>query len=199
MPQIYYENIKTNCNACIYFWHITESCDELSKLIADNGILLAKAQDKFKAVNRQREWLATRALLQQTPYNEEEILYKENGQPYLAGNYMSISHTKDYAAIAISEEPIGIDIEKRGRNAQAAAKIVLQPHEIEETPAEEMLHMWVVKEAAFKFAPERANTLIDISAEKCDEGYSISYPDGSTATCRVHILDNIILACCTRQ
>lgn len=199
MPQIYIENIKTNCNAKLYFWHITENSDELSELIADNGFMLAEARNRFKSLCRQREWLATRALLRQTPYKEKKILYHDNGQPYLTDRHISISHTKEYVAIAISEEPIGIDIERKERNAQGVARVILQQHEIEETAVDEMLQMWVVKEAAYKFAPEKAMTLTDISTEKDDDGYSITYPDKSTATCRVNMLDDIILACCTKR
>lgn len=42
-----------------------------------------------------------------------ELLRAENGKPYIKGNpaYISISHSGDFVAAAVSEKPIGIDIE----------------------------------------------------------------------------------------
>ena len=56
MPQIYFEKLKSFCNAEIFFWHIKENSNELSNVIADNGILLACAEEKFKSESR-RPWL----------------------------------------------------------------------------------------------------------------------------------------------
>ena len=181
MPQIYFENIKRNCNADIYFWNIVENCDELSELIADTGMLLSEAKKRFTSNARQRDWLATRALLRQTPHNGKEILYHANGQPYIADKHISISHTKDYAAIAVFDTPVGIDIEKIDRKAQTVIKAILQPHEKVEIP-EEALDIWTAKEAAFKMSPQKVSVLKDIFAEKNACGYNITYPDGSTAT-----------------
>ena len=50
MPQIQFNKDRTFDDAEIYFWHIAESCNELSELIADNGALLAEAQKRFKSV-----------------------------------------------------------------------------------------------------------------------------------------------------
>lgn len=42
-----------------------------------------------------------------------KVKFNENGKPYLAGNekYISLSHSLNMVAIAISNKPIGIDIE----------------------------------------------------------------------------------------
>ena len=199
MPQIYFKNIKTPCDADLFFWHIKESCDELSELIADGGMLLAEAQRKFKSTARQREWLATRALLQQTPHKGQDIFYHTNGQPFLTSGHISISHTNDYVAIAISQLPIGIDIELSTREALPVAKAFLQPQELEELTAKEALNLWVTKEAAFKFAPQKATSLKDICVTKNGNNYIITYPDGTTAECAIYPLDNIILSLCFGQ
>lgn len=199
MPQVCFENIKKIYDAEFFFWHIVEDCDELSELIADNGVLFAEAQKKFKATSRQREWLATRALLQQTPYKGQTILYHANGQPYLENRHISVSHTRNYVAIAISKNPIGIDIEHKGRNAIAIANGFLQQQELDNITAEEALGLWVTKEAAFKYAPEKAAILKEIHAVKENGGYSITYPDGTTAICSVSSLGDIILSFCVKD
>ena len=201
MPQIYFEKVKSFCNADIFFWHIKESCEDLSVILADDGLLLAKAQQRFKSVSRQCEWLAVRALLQQTPYKNEKILYQSNGKPFFAkcGKHISISHSRCFVAVAVSESPIGIDIESLDRNALAVASSFLQPHEMEilsvgSNSANEALLMWSAKEAAFKLASDKVSVLKEIGITKNANNYTIIYPDGVTAKCNVSIFDDFVLA-----
>lgn len=43
----------------------------------------------------------------------EEITFSEKGKPILTdGRYLSLSHSGDYAACAVSDSPIGVDIQK---------------------------------------------------------------------------------------
>ena len=203
MPQIYFEKLKSFCNAEIFFWHIKENCNELSNLIADNGMLLAEAEKMFKSEGRQCEWLAVRALLQNTPYKGFGIEYHDNGKPYFANSskHISISHTQEYVALAVSESPIGIDIESTNRNALSVAKAFLQPHEVESlagcgNTAHEALCLWSAKEAAFKLASERVSVLKEIGITKNANDYTVVYPDGTTAVCYVCVLEGIVISCC---
>lgn len=201
MPQIYFEKVKSFCNADIFFWHIKESCEDLSVILADDGLSLAKAQQRFKSVSRQREWLAVRALLQQTPYKNEKILYQGNGKPFFAkcGKHISISHSQCYVAVAVSVSPIGVDIESVNRNALAVASSFLQPHEMEilstgNSMANDALLLWSAKEAAFKLASDKVSILKEIGITKNANNYTIIYPDGVTAKCNVSIFDDFVLA-----
>lgn len=201
MPQIYLEKLKSFCNAEIFFWHIKESCEELSELIADNGILFAEAQERFKSRSRQREWLATRALQKHTPYKEEKIIYKNNGKPCFEKSYkhLSISHTKHYVAIAIADYPIGIDIESTNRKAFSVIDSFLQPQETEvllqsDSPTKEALMLWSAKEASFKLAAEKVAILKEIQMTKNGIGYTVTYPDGTTATCYTQIVEDFVLS-----
>ena len=47
-------------------------------------------------------------------YNDIEIILNENGKPYIKNSniYYNISHSENYVICAISNHPIGIDIEK---------------------------------------------------------------------------------------
>jgi phosphopantetheine--protein transferase-like protein len=172
--------------------------------MADNGILLNEATRRFKSESRQRQWLATRALLRATQYKGETILYHENGKPYFAGNnrHISISHTNEYVAIAVSDYPIGIDIERTDRNAYAVAKSFLTEQEIdiltqENNPSKEALYLWSAKEAAFKLASENIAILKEIGITKNADSYTVTYPDNSTAKCDCLILDDIVLSVAT--
>lgn len=208
MPQIFpYTNKPDDTE--LYFWLIGESAEELASLIPGGDSLLAEAHERFKAPKRQCEWLAVRALLQQTPHKRLEILYQNGGKPYFGNSdkHISISHTQEFAAIAIAGRPIGIDIESPERNAHAVASAFLQPQEMEALPADgdqkrEAVRLWSVKEAAFKLAPEKAAVLKEILAQPITESttagrsYRITFKDGTTALCRVAEEADFILSIC---
>ena len=203
MPQIYFEKLKSFGNAEFFFWNIKENCNELSELIADHGVLLAESIRRFKSTIRQKEWLAVRVLLQQTPYKNINIIYNGNGKPYLADSskYISISHTREYVAIAVSDQPIGVDVEIISRNAFAVAESFLKPREMEclykeDNPTEEALFLWCVKEAAFKLASEKVSVLKEIGITKNANDYLVTYPDATVAKCSVCKLDDLILSFC---
>ena len=170
-------------------------------MLADNDTLLAEAKKRFKSVDRQREWLAVRALLQCTPYKDDKILYQSNGKPSFAkyGRHISISHTQGYVVIAVSDSPIGVDIELSGRNAFAVAKSFLQPQELDilaasSSPCDEALVLWSAKEAAFKLASDRVAVLKEIGITMNANNYTVTYPDGATAKCDVFISDDFVLS-----
>lgn len=210
MPIIHIKTDNT-VHADIYFWKIEENAMELSDIIAHGGTMLSQAQERFKSTKRQREWLATRALLMQTPYRDTGIQYRSNGQPYLADSSMhiSISHTAGFVAVAIAGTPVGIDIETKNRNALAVSNAFLQPHETEALQGntdrdKEALRIWTAKEAAFKLYPDRSLVLKDITASLQQNSgntslYTITYKDGTTATCRTTEHDILVLSICTPQ
>ena len=204
MPRINFENIQFFGDAEIYFWHIEESCKELSELIADNGLSLAEAEAKFKSPDRQREWIAVRALLQNTPYKGKRIRYNSNGKPYLADSikHISISHTQGFVAIAFSNTPIGIDIESTNRKAHAVIRSFLQSQEIEmlnENPdtSNEALRLWSAKEAAFKLASDKVSVLKEIGITKNANSYTVTYPDGGISECHSCIYGDIVISVAT--
>ena len=59
-----------------------------------------------------RAWLMLRDLLEHDP---GEWRYNEHGKPFLTGDdkdtFFSISHCRDAIAVAIADQPIGIDVE----------------------------------------------------------------------------------------
>ena len=99
------------------------------------------------------------ALLASTPYtlhSTPSFLYNEHGAPYLAvGPYFSISHCKQGIVVAVSETPIGIDIEairplnegllQKAMNPQEQAQIAAAAN-----PEQEFIRLWTRKEAYVK-------------------------------------------------
>ena len=99
------------------------------------------------------------ALLASTPYtlhSTPSFLYNEHGAPYWAvGPYFSISHCKQGIVVAVSETPIGIDIEairplneglvQKAMNPQEQAQIAAAAN-----PEQEFIRLWTRKEAYVK-------------------------------------------------
>lgn len=84
------------------------------------------------------------------------FLYNEYGAPYLEnGPYFSISHCKNGIAVAVSEEPIGIDIEHiRVAKPELVARTMndIEQQEIWASPQPDVAftRLWTQKEALLK-------------------------------------------------
>ena len=91
---------------------------------------------------RKKEFLGVRHLRNQLKI-KSPILYKPNGCPYYSAveQALSISHTKDFIALANARFPIGIDIEQKDRDAahkqrlEDAKKLAEQLQKLEEETA----------------------------------------------------------------
>ena len=85
-----------------------------------------------------------------------EFVYNEHGAPYLAiGPYFSISHCKQGIAVAVSETPIGIDIESiRPLNDRLVRKTMNSEEQYQIAasfnPEIEFIRLWTRKEAYVK-------------------------------------------------
>ena len=91
-----------------------------------------------------------------------EIRKTKLGKPYFVDSplHFSVSHTKRYVFVALSEKPIGIDAEETDRNIDLRlAEKILSPKEMTQFQNAEdqrlaLLKFWVLKEAAGKCAGE---------------------------------------------
>jgi phosphopantetheinyl transferase len=141
-------------------WEITETEKELLSKI----LISFKEENIFytiKGEQRKREWLAVRALLHELLPERPEILYKENGKPYLMGNstHISISHSGIYVAIALHNSAIpGVDIELiHPRVQKISAKFINDSERAfitEEKIIEQLCIIWCCKEVLYKIHPE---------------------------------------------
>jgi len=158
MPLIHHENIE---NGEIGLWKISETADELYHL----AHLSAQDEITFSGItapHRQKEWLATRALLNALLDEPQQISYHDDGRPYLENNItnISITHSTGYIAVLLHTSSIpGIDIELLSRQVGRVASRFLSPEEltfcriIPEHSNYRMLFHWCAKEAIFKIVP----------------------------------------------
>ena len=106
-----------------------------------------------------KSWLMLFDFDDMTSYRHDDWLYNEHGKPYLEdGPYFSISHCKEGIAVAIDDQPIGIDIEgirnadadlvERVMNEEEKSQITNHQSPIESANA--FTRLWTQKEAIVK-------------------------------------------------
>ena len=95
-----------------------------------------------------KSWLMLSAL----HIGEMEFLYNEHGKPYLAGGpYFSISHCKEGIAVALDDEPIGIDIESiRHADEELIRRTMNEIEQQQIHSNRDFTRLWTQKEAVVK-------------------------------------------------
>ena len=152
MPECYRE--KLDDKEQIVIWNITESEKELLKDLSLSKNSLHRISQRKSIVHR-KGYLAIRHLLKNL--NIDSILhqYDQNGAPFLTdGRYISISHTKDKAAVVISSNPVGIDLEYYQNKIIKVAPRFLHQNEISNPKIHNdikyLTQIWTAKEALYK-------------------------------------------------
>ena len=109
------------------------------------------------AENRKREWLSIRVLLKELLGEEKEIVYNSLGKPFLSDHsfYISISHTKGYAALILNKEnEVAIDIERiTPRIENIRTRFMNEEEEKALSQTNQLIHLllyWSAKESLFK-------------------------------------------------
>ena len=159
-------------NANIWLWQLTESPEQLLALLATHPDYAPQAQS-FRSTQRQREWLATRALLHNVLGDDIRIAYDKDGAPRLVNinqeqisqdsSYMqddeqglpaiSISHSHQWVAIALatSQKSIGLDLEIVSEKAgRVQHKFLTQEEQLIISPTLSPTDLWCAKEATYK-------------------------------------------------
>nr|WP_199003336.1 4'-phosphopantetheinyl transferase superfamily protein [Flavobacterium sp. ASV13] len=120
-----FQTIQFNETTKILIWEITESLEELLSKV----VLKEKTQlrlNGMKSQMHQRAFLSVRMLIQEMGFTDHDLHYDEFGKPYFnCHNHISITHSHHFAAIIISHETVGIDMElQREKILRIADKFV---------------------------------------------------------------------------
>ena len=151
-----YSRKKLNNGAEISVWEITESEDELVRLISiPNDELEELALIGSSAIRREK--LAVRALLNSIFEEKVYLGHHDNGSPFIQNNsiHISITHTAKFVAIITHPtEDVGIDIESLDRDFSAVEKKALSEDEIDDLSTKnrnlQLAIYWCAKEALYK-------------------------------------------------
>ena len=150
----------------ILVWKVTESYAELLEQVVLNDSNRIRLNG-MKSEMHQRAFLSVRMLLQETGHTDLDLYYDEFGKPHLQGEkYISITHSHNFAAISISDEAVGIDIElQRDKIIRIADKFCDSEFQFLNMNSDEYMRIltviWGAKEAIFKIRNEKGISFKD--------------------------------------
>ena len=108
-----YKTITVNATTIVHIWKIEEDINTLSRNIK----LTDHCQNRLEGMKselHQRGFMSIRHLLAKAGYTDFDLYYDKNGKPHLHdGKHISITHSYTFTAIIVSDQPVGIDIEKQ--------------------------------------------------------------------------------------
>jgi phosphopantetheinyl transferase len=164
----FYKTITLNEHTTAYFWKITEDVTTLFRAVSMKDTSLFRYEN-MKSESHQKGFLAVRMLLQHLGYNDYNLVYDETGKPHLMleanpspithhpspnQKHISISHSHEFSCICISNEPMGIDMEKLKEKTLKIASRYMDVKHLENLSFTEQIEkatvIWGVKESIFK-------------------------------------------------
>ena len=152
MPLFY--SLEEN-NFQLAVWKMDEELEALLGMAALTGPDLQRL-NSFTHEPRKKEWICIRMLLKKLGYSSS-IAYLETGKPFLENSKsnISISHTRDYAGIILSDSSVaGLDLERINPRIEKIAHKFLSKEEASHLPEakrlEHLFVIWGVKEVLFK-------------------------------------------------
>ncbi|MCL9806051.1 4'-phosphopantetheinyl transferase superfamily protein [Flavobacterium amniphilum] len=165
-----FKTIHINNDTTVFLWEITEDFNELFRQASLKDTSLARMEN-MKSESHQKGFLSVRMLLQHCGYTDFDLFYDEFGKPHLNdGTHISISHSFDFSAIALSRKNIGIDIEQIKEKVLRIAPRFMEMWHLENLSPEDQTKkatvIWGTKEAIFKVKNEVGISFSDHIFEK---------------------------------
>ncbi len=156
--------INHDSSTQILVWKITESYQDLKNEVLLKPINQLRISE-MKSEIHQRAFLSVRKLLHKINLTDADLFYDESGKPHLKNNqFISISHSHEFATIALSNQKIGIDIEmQREKILKIADKFALEQvnKKNKKYYIRKLTVLWGAKEAIFKIKNEKGISFKD--------------------------------------
>ena len=108
MPVI--EDIHLSSTTRIIVWEIKETIDFLKSELNLSDFSKNTLRKKKSEIH-QKQFLAVRNILKLLLIQDSDLSYGADGKPFIKSIYISISHSKEFVAVIISDEKVGVDIE----------------------------------------------------------------------------------------
>ncbi|MCH3980321.1 MAG: 4'-phosphopantetheinyl transferase superfamily protein [Prevotella sp.] len=154
MPLVRIEHLKPGVQ--LGLWKMTEGVDEM---LSSYPCLLSIQPEiqSFHCEGRKLERLGTYVLLFLMSGREDLRISHTGGCPSVNGYQVSISHTKGYVALILSEnkgQRVGIDVEYRSDRVTKITERFIRPDEDSSTVMIQLVN-WCAKEAVYKYFTEQ--------------------------------------------
>jgi 4'-phosphopantetheinyl transferase len=163
-----YKSYSPNSSTIIKVWKIQESYNELISSISLSKLTLEKLKNTNSEIKR-CEILSVRHLIIALGYSDNDLYYNKLGKPVLKGiKNISITHSKLFSAVIISDFKVSIDVENiRDKIINISEKFIdyeysyLADLNFEK---ERLTFIWSIKECIYKISEQK---LPYIFKEKC--------------------------------
>lgn len=157
-----HKTILPSGTTSLYVWHITETFSELEAQVTLNSISTQRLH-RMKSELHQRAFLSVRKLLAVAGYTDFDLFYDATGKPHLKdGKYISITHSHEFAAIIVSDQTVGIDMELQREKIIRIADKFVDTEELSRLKSfstddfvRKLTVKWGAKEAIFKIRNEK--------------------------------------------
>jgi len=168
MPVIFKTQVSENISVAV--WQIAETevfFYDFLKLLPDDALRIKNC--KLQKIRLQK--LACRAALAELLGNNKiEITYTNLGQPQLKDYCISFSHTKNCVAVALSNAPVGVDIEELTPRIVPLYPRFMSEREIADCDIldlKDLYYYWCAKEAMYKwYAKGNLDFIADLYVNK---------------------------------
>ena len=163
----FYKETNINSNTTAYFWKISEDLDWFFENVQLNEKSISRLET-MSSIEHKKGFLAVRMLLQHIGFTDFDLFYDELGKPHLKmedgrwkmeEKHISISHSHEFSCICISDQCIGIDLEKRKEKTLKIAPRFMDISHLEDLSEEDKIAkstvIWGVKESVFKVKNEK--------------------------------------------
>ena len=152
MPESHREILDNQ--TLMVLWTITETESDLQTGLSLSAEALQRLSQRKSSVHR-KGYLAIRQLLKSLDIPSAMHQYDEKGAPFLTdGRCISITHSGEIAAVAISPTAVGIDLEPYKEKIKRVASRFLHRSELQKPSALDEIHyltqLWTAKEALYK-------------------------------------------------
>ncbi|WP_299120532.1 4'-phosphopantetheinyl transferase family protein [uncultured Winogradskyella sp.] len=150
-----YKSISVNSQTTVKIWKIEESYNALLEPLDLKSNSLERVLG-MKSELHQRGFLSVRHLLREFGYTDQDLYYDNNGKPHLKdGKHISITHSFTFSGVIVSDNEVGIDIEKqRDKIGIIAHKFVDYEFDYLDKNAEDYIRkltvIWGIKESLYK-------------------------------------------------
>lgn len=164
---------------------------------------------RYRHERDQRLCIAAYRLLQQALHKEygiqelPQFTYNQQGKPLLDGHpgiHFSMSHCRAAVAVAVSGQPVGIDIETLDHYSEEVAQRVMSEEEMLQIkssphPAKEFTRLWTMKESLYKLTGDDHNGDIAHMLDNASDYQftTFDYPDYQLTACQELHADSLDL------
>ena len=200
-----YKTISPNSQTTVKIWKITETYNELLSPLELKPNSMERVLG-MKSELHQRGFLSVRWLLREFGYTDKDLFYDECGKPHLKdGKHISISHSFNFSAVIVSDNVIGIDVEKQRDKIEVIAHKFVDYEfnyleNIDEHYIRKLTVIWCVKESLYKlyctpglsfkahclvipFNIADAETIAWIDYNSCKSRYNVEFLEFEGFTC----------------